>query len=74
LAEQINKKYKDNEKYGKWLPIIFQTSGLQRSELIAHYLAMDVGVVTPKKDGMNLVLFLFVFLIVFKGCKRNDAL
>uniref|UniRef100_A0A914HFI8 alpha,alpha-trehalose-phosphate synthase (UDP-forming) n=1 Tax=Globodera rostochiensis TaxID=31243 RepID=A0A914HFI8_GLORO len=31
------------------------TNGLQRSELIAHYLAMDIGVVTPKKDGMNLV-------------------
>jgi len=56
LAEQINKQFKDEEKYGNWLPVIFQTSGLQRSELIAHYLAMDVGVVTPKKDGMNLVL------------------
>uniref|UniRef100_A0A1I8B9V0 alpha,alpha-trehalose-phosphate synthase (UDP-forming) n=1 Tax=Meloidogyne hapla TaxID=6305 RepID=A0A1I8B9V0_MELHA len=55
LAEQINKQFKDEEKYGKWLPVNFQTSGLQRSELIAHYLAMDVGVVTPKKDGMNLV-------------------
>uniref|UniRef100_A0A914MQR4 alpha,alpha-trehalose-phosphate synthase (UDP-forming) n=2 Tax=Meloidogyne TaxID=189290 RepID=A0A914MQR4_MELIC len=55
LAEQINKQFKDEEKYGNWLPVIFQTSGLQRSELIAHYLAMDVGVVTPKKDGMNLV-------------------
>ena len=29
--------------------------GLQRVDLIAHYLAMDIGVVTPKKDGMNLV-------------------
>lgn len=27
-----------------------------RQQLIAHYLAMDIGVVTPKKDGMNLVV------------------
>jgi hypothetical protein len=31
------------------------SSGLPRAKLIAHYLAMDVGVVTPSKDGMNLV-------------------
>ena len=30
-------------------------AGLPRANLVAHYLAMDVGVVTPKKDGMNLV-------------------
>nr|CDQ00687.1 BMA-TPS-1, isoform d [Brugia malayi] len=29
--------------------------GLPRAKLVAHYLAMDVGVVTPIKDGMNLV-------------------
>ncbi|CAJ0922704.1 unnamed protein product, partial [Mesorhabditis belari] len=28
---------------------------LPRAKLIAHYLAMDIGVVTPSKDGMNLV-------------------
>ena len=35
--------------------LIWSFLGLQRKRLIAHYLAMDVGVVTPAKDGMNLV-------------------
>lgn len=38
-----------------WRPCIFLTDGLTRPDLVAHYLAMDVGVVTPEKDGMNLV-------------------
>uniref|UniRef100_A0A915J2R3 Trehalose-6-phosphate phosphatase helical bundle domain-containing protein n=1 Tax=Romanomermis culicivorax TaxID=13658 RepID=A0A915J2R3_ROMCU len=38
-----------------WRPCIFLTDGLTRPNLVAHYLAMDVGVVTPRKDGMNLV-------------------
>ncbi|KAL3083423.1 hypothetical protein niasHS_011225 [Heterodera schachtii] len=55
LADEVNKRFSDKERFPGWRPIIFQTNGLQRSELIAHYLAMDIGVVTPKKDGMNLV-------------------
>ncbi len=55
LAEQINAAFRDEGKRPGWRPIIFQTDGLQRPALIAHYLAMDIGVVTPKKDGMNLV-------------------
>jgi trehalose-6-phosphate synthase len=54
IAESINKEL-ETDKYPGWKPLYFQTSGLQRADLIAHYLAMDVGVVTPKKDGMNLV-------------------
>jgi len=38
-----------------WRPCVFLTDGLCRGDLVAHYLAMDVGVVTPEKDGMNLV-------------------
>jgi trehalose-6-phosphate synthase len=57
LAEAINKQFQDETKYPGWKPIIFQTNGLQRSDLVAHYLAMDIGVVTPKKDGMNLVIY-----------------
>ncbi|CAJ0564967.1 unnamed protein product, partial [Mesorhabditis spiculigera] len=54
MADAINKDIvcKDNED---WKPIIFDTDGLPRAKLIAHYLAMDIGVVTPSKDGMNLV-------------------
>ncbi|KAF1746970.1 hypothetical protein GCK72_023428 [Caenorhabditis remanei] len=54
LADLINEKFK-SEKYPDWKPVIFETDGLPRSRLIAHYLAMDIGVVTPSKDGMNLV-------------------
>lgn len=54
LAEEIQKTF-HSDKYPEWRPLIFQTDGLQRSDLVAHYLAMDVGVVTPRKDGMNLV-------------------
>ncbi|KHN82701.1 Alpha,alpha-trehalose-phosphate synthase [UDP-forming] 1 [Toxocara canis] len=54
LADQINQKFKC-DKYPNWRPVKFETEGLPRPKLVAHYLAMDVGVVTPKKDGMNLV-------------------
>ncbi|KAF1764704.1 hypothetical protein GCK72_004654 [Caenorhabditis remanei] len=54
LADRINQTFKSSEN-PSWKPLIFQTDGMQRSELVAAYLAMDIGVVTPKKDGMNLV-------------------
>uniref|UniRef100_A0A0R3RPV4 alpha,alpha-trehalose-phosphate synthase (UDP-forming) n=1 Tax=Elaeophora elaphi TaxID=1147741 RepID=A0A0R3RPV4_9BILA len=54
LAEGINKVCTCANR-PDWKPLIFQTEGLPRKELIACYLAMDIGVVTPKKDGMNLV-------------------
>nr|CDQ06812.2 Bm8807 [Brugia malayi] len=54
LAEGINKVCTCPTR-PNWKPLIFQTEGLPRKELIACYLAMDIGVVTPKKDGMNLV-------------------
>ncbi|CAK5118278.1 unnamed protein product [Meloidogyne enterolobii] len=46
------------DKYGKetdYKAIIFETAGVKREELIKRYLAMDIGVVTPAMDGMNLV-------------------
>uniref|UniRef100_A0A0N5A5X7 alpha,alpha-trehalose-phosphate synthase (UDP-forming) n=1 Tax=Parastrongyloides trichosuri TaxID=131310 RepID=A0A0N5A5X7_PARTI len=54
IAKEINDTIKSKE-FKDWTPVIFQTNGLNRKDLIAHYLAMDVGVVTPIKDGMNLV-------------------
>uniref|UniRef100_A0A0N4ZCB8 alpha,alpha-trehalose-phosphate synthase (UDP-forming) n=1 Tax=Parastrongyloides trichosuri TaxID=131310 RepID=A0A0N4ZCB8_PARTI len=55
IAEQINGTYKSSE-YPNWKPLIFSTDGLPRESLVATYLAMDIGLVTPKKDGMNLVV------------------
>ncbi|CAD6194952.1 unnamed protein product [Caenorhabditis auriculariae] len=54
IAEKINEEFRDT-KNPSWRPLVFQTDGLPRSELVAAYLAMDIGIVTPKKDGMNLV-------------------
>ncbi|PIO69779.1 trehalose-6-phosphate synthase domain protein [Teladorsagia circumcincta] len=54
LAESIVQQFKDPER-PEWKPLVFQTDGLPRPELVAAYMAMDIGIVTPKKDGMNLV-------------------
>ncbi|GMT14971.1 hypothetical protein PFISCL1PPCAC_6268, partial [Pristionchus fissidentatus] len=51
LVEGINKDYATE----KWTPIVFECDGLPRDQLVAAYCAMDIGVVTPRKDGMNLV-------------------
>ncbi|KAK5976856.1 Alpha alpha-trehalose-phosphate synthase UDP-forming 1 [Trichostrongylus colubriformis] len=54
LAKEINESIR-SEEHPDWRPLRFETDGLPRARLIAHYLAMDIGVVTPSKDGMNLV-------------------
>ncbi|RCN43435.1 trehalose-6-phosphate synthase domain protein [Ancylostoma caninum] len=54
LARTIVAGFRDPSR-PEWKPLIFQTDGLPRPELVAAYMAMDVGIVTPKKDGMNLV-------------------
>ncbi|CAD5217264.1 unnamed protein product [Bursaphelenchus xylophilus] len=54
LAEEIVKSVTCPEN-PNWKPLIFRTDGLQRVDLVSHYIAMDIGVVTPRKDGMNLV-------------------
>ena len=38
-----------------WVPIHYQYGRWDRAELIAHYRAASVALVTPLKDGMNLV-------------------
>ncbi len=38
-----------------WIPIQYRYRSLQRTELLAYYLACDVAWVTPLQDGMNLV-------------------
>jgi trehalose 6-phosphate synthase/phosphatase len=46
-----------NGKYGNlsWLPIIYQYRSLSFNELVALYNLSDVGLITPLRDGMNLV-------------------
>lgn len=51
LVSGINGKYtKDG-----WVPVIYLYQSMDRATLIAHYLAADIALVTPLKDGMNLV-------------------
>ncbi|VDK71872.1 unnamed protein product [Litomosoides sigmodontis] len=54
IVDEVNKAF-PCKRFPKWKPVKFNMDGLPRAKLVAHYLAMDVGVVTPIKDGMNLV-------------------
>lgn len=40
---------------GSWVPIVYRYQSMDRPELVAHYRAADIGLITPLKDGMNLV-------------------
>ncbi|MGC2195573.1 MAG: trehalose-6-phosphate synthase [Terriglobales bacterium] len=46
-----------NGRYGEpgWMPIHYIHRSLDRPELLAYYRAADIALVTPLKDGMNLV-------------------
>ncbi len=46
-----------NGNYGtvNWTPIIYQYTSLPHKELIAQYRMSDVSLITPLRDGMNLV-------------------
>jgi alpha,alpha-trehalose-phosphate synthase [UDP-forming] len=58
LKVQIEGLIKDiNEQFGKpsWVPIHYNYGHLSREDLVAHYRAADIALVTPLKDGMNLV-------------------
>jgi trehalose 6-phosphate synthase/phosphatase len=46
-----------NGKYSTmaWLPILYQYKSLSFPELVALYSLSDVGLITPIRDGMNLV-------------------
>jgi trehalose 6-phosphate synthase len=46
-----------NGHFGRtsWVPVHYQHRHLTREELIAYYCAADIGLITPLKDGMNLV-------------------
>jgi trehalose 6-phosphate synthase/phosphatase len=51
LVSEINGQFTD----AGWVPIHFMYRHLERPELLAYYQIADVGLVTPLKDGMNLV-------------------
>jgi trehalose 6-phosphate synthase len=62
LIGRINGRHGDAE----WQPIRYSNDALPRAELVAHYLAADVALVTPLRDGMNLVA------LEFCACRPNE--
>jgi trehalose 6-phosphate synthase len=61
-AGRINGKH---SRYGQQ-PVYYRYVGLPREELVAFYRAADVMVVTPLRDGMNLVAKEYV------ACRVNE--
>lgn len=51
LVGEINSRFTNNE----WVPIKYMYRTMSREELISYYQIADVCLVTPFKDGMNLV-------------------
>lgn len=52
LVSEINGQF---TRPGGWVPIHYAFRCLTRTELLAYYRAANVALVTPLKDGMNLV-------------------
>ncbi|OGA38345.1 MAG: trehalose-6-phosphate synthase [Betaproteobacteria bacterium RIFCSPLOWO2_12_FULL_62_13] len=40
---------------GGWVPVWYEYGSLRRKDLLAYYRAADIALITPLKDGMNLV-------------------
>ena len=52
LAGRINGQF---ARPGGWVPVWYEYRSLSRLELLAYYRAADIALITPLKDGMNLV-------------------
>ena len=52
LAGKINGAF---ARPGGWVPVWYEYRSLSRLELLAYYRAADIALLTPLKDGMNLV-------------------
>ena len=52
LVGRINGEF---ARPGGWVPVWYEYRSLTRLELLAYYRAADIALVTPLKDGMNLV-------------------
>ena len=52
LVGQINGSFM---RPGGWVPVWYVYGSLSRNDLLAYYRAADMALITPLKDGMNLV-------------------
>ncbi len=62
-----------NSEFGdiEWTPIIYQFTSLSFDEMVVRYMVSDVALITPLRDGMNLVSKEF---IAVKGKSFSGAL
>lgn len=51
LVGEINGKFSQ----AGWIPINYMFRSLEKEELLAYYRAADIALITPLRDGMNLV-------------------
>ena len=51
LAGRINGRFSDHS----WVPLRYHYRSLDQIQLLAHYRTADIALVTPLRDGMNLV-------------------
>jgi trehalose 6-phosphate synthase/phosphatase len=51
LVGHINGKYGQSE----WVPIHYMFRSLDRYQLLGHYKASEIALITPLRDGMNLI-------------------
>lgn len=51
LAGRINSSFSEHG----WIPIHYTFRSLDRTQLLGHYKACDIALITPVRDGMNLV-------------------
>lgn len=64
LTSQINGEF---TQHG-WVPIHYIFRALNRTELLAHYRTAEIALVTPLKDGMNLVAKEFCACSLEENC------
>ncbi|MEZ7196989.1 alpha,alpha-trehalose-phosphate synthase (UDP-forming) [Pseudodesulfovibrio karagichevae] len=53
--EQLVGRVNGEFSFPGWVPVHYHYRGLPHEDLVAYYAAADVGLVTPLRDGMNLV-------------------
>jgi trehalose 6-phosphate synthase/phosphatase len=51
LSGRINSRYSSHG----WVPIHYMFRSLDRTQLLGHYRACEIALITPLRDGMNLV-------------------
>ena len=58
LKEQLDQMSgRINSRFGRagWMPIHYIYRSLDKTQLVAHYRASEIALITPLRDGMNLV-------------------